>query len=112
MKMYVVGMLALAGVAFWTAFAYPQEGSKYPPLVPGKVYVTATISDGKGRTYTQLAYRPAGEFDTKEACLAWKPDEDFVKATVQLIQSAEKNFGPDTKVSMACLPAPEPGDKV
>jgi len=111
MKTYVVGMLALAAVAFWTALAYPQEGSKYPPLVPGKFYVTATVSDGKGRAYAQFAYRPAGEYDTKATCLEWKPDESFANATVHLIQSAEENFGPDTKVSVDCLPAPEPSEK-
>jgi hypothetical protein len=111
MKTYTIGMLVLAVVAFWAAFAYPQESSKYPPVDLNKFYITATVSDGHGRKYAQFAYRPAGEFDTKEACIAWKPTEEFAHATVNLIKSAQDNFGPDTQVALDCQQPPAPGEK-
>jgi len=107
--LFIIGIVAAFLVV--SAILHGARGDEMI-VTPGKFYVTATVSNGAGRVYTKLAYNPAGQFDTLDACNAWKPDAIFAGAVPKLIETAISEFGPGTQVSFACETPPLPGEHV
>lgn len=104
MKTYTIGMLVLAAVAFWAAFAHSDPKT----LEQDKFYLTATITDETGRVYAKLAYRGSGPWDTKEACEHWVPDDNLKGALPVLFEKAAEAFGPAAEVHFSCEQPPKP----
>lgn len=106
----IIGILilgALIGTAVIHSAARGDEASRYS--------IVATVYDGvTKKEYAKLRYNPAGDFATKEDCLAWagSGDQQFMATVPALMAKVAQTFGPDAEIRFECL-APEPeGEKV
>ena len=112
-KQNLIGMIVVAVLAAVLGFAVVHAARSEPlTIVPGKFYVTATITGSDGQVYTKLAYNKAGQFESREDCLKWVPDDEFKAALPELFQMAAETFGPTANVSFDCEAAPEPANKI
>ncbi len=110
---WVLAVVVTAVIAFLAvAMTFAARSEPLTPT-PGKYYVVVTIFEpSTKRIYTKLIYNPAGEFASKEACEAWKPDEVFIGAFAKLIADAQEAFGPTTAAAPTCATPTPPGEHV